>query len=132
VNTLQDNIVGGRCSTSFRLVWDPGFTLSFILVHLVDHRILMALCEEKKTLGREGCNIPIFGFTYLAVICDLMSLCQHDHRCKMMIAMISGNLEKLYGTQGIPFTIFHHQDHFHIVLSWFYGIPTTFVILGYY
>jgi hypothetical protein len=24
VSTLQDNIVGDRCSTSFRLVWDPG------------------------------------------------------------------------------------------------------------
>jgi hypothetical protein len=32
VSTLQDNIVGGRCSTSFRLVWDLGIIISFSLV----------------------------------------------------------------------------------------------------
>jgi hypothetical protein len=112
VSTLQDNIVGGRCSMSFRLVWDPGITLSFSLVQLVDHRILMALLEDKQTLGREDCNVPIFGFPCLAVRGDLMSLCQLDQRSKMRITVSSGNLEELYGAQASPFTIFHHQDHF--------------------
>jgi hypothetical protein len=131
VSTLQENFVVGRCSMSF-LVWDPRITLSFILVHLVDHRILMEFLEEKKNLGREDCNVPIFGFPYLAVRCDIVSLCQPDQRIKMTITMRSGNLEELYGTQAIPFTMFHHQHHFCIVFSWFCGIPMIFIILGYY
>jgi hypothetical protein len=47
VSTLQDNIVGGQCSTSFRLVWDPGITPSFSLVHLVEHGVVMTLREDK-------------------------------------------------------------------------------------
>jgi hypothetical protein len=78
VSTLQDNIVGSRCSTSFRLVWDPGITLSLSLVRLIDHRVLMEFLEDKKTLGKEDCNVPIFGFHCLAVKGDLMSLCQPD------------------------------------------------------
>jgi hypothetical protein len=31
----------------------------------------------------------------------------------------SGKLEELYEAQPSPFTLFHHQDHFHIVRSWF-------------
>jgi hypothetical protein len=30
--TLQGSIVGGRCSASFILVWDPGIIISFGLV----------------------------------------------------------------------------------------------------
>jgi hypothetical protein len=61
-----------------------------------------------------------------------MSLCQPDQRSKMRITMRSGNLEDLYGSQSSPLTIFHHQDHFLTVFSWFYGIPTISIILGYY
>jgi hypothetical protein len=56
VSTLQDNTVGGRYSTSFRLVWDSGITLSFSLVQLVDHRIMMASLEDKvqTNFGKGG------------------------------------------------------------------------------
>jgi hypothetical protein len=46
VSTLPNSIVGGRCSTSFRLVWDLGITLNFSLVQLVDHRVVMAFLED--------------------------------------------------------------------------------------
>jgi hypothetical protein len=92
----------------------------------------MALLEDKQSLGREDCNVPIFGFPCLAVRGDFMSLCQPDQRSKMRITVSSGNLEELYGAQASPFTIFHHQDHFHTVRFWFRGIPTISVILGYY
>ena len=108
VSTLQDNIVGGQCSTSFRLVWDPGITLNFNLVQLVDHRVVMALFEDKQSLGRKDYNLTIFGFPYPTVKGDLMSLCQPDWRSKMRIIVSSGNLEELYGAQASPFTIFHH------------------------
>jgi hypothetical protein len=78
MSTLQDNIVGNRCSTSFRLVWDPRITLNFGLVQPIDHRVVMALLEDKQSLGREDCNVPIFGFPLLAVRGDFMSLCQPD------------------------------------------------------
>jgi hypothetical protein len=42
--------------------------------------------------------------------------------------MISEGLSELYEAQPIPFTIFHHPDHFRIVRSWFRGIPTILVI----
>jgi hypothetical protein len=29
ISTLQDSIVGGKCSTSFRIVWDLGIIISF-------------------------------------------------------------------------------------------------------
>jgi hypothetical protein len=31
VSTLQGSIVGGRCSASFILVWDPGIIINFSL-----------------------------------------------------------------------------------------------------
>jgi hypothetical protein len=88
--------VGNRCSTYFRLVWDPGITLSFNLVQLVDHRIVMALLEEKQYLGREDCNVPIFGFPYSEVVDDLMGLCQPDQRGNLRLTMNSRSLEELY------------------------------------
>jgi hypothetical protein len=70
--------VGGRCSTSLRLVWDSRITLSFSLVQLVDHGVVMALLEDKQSLGSDNYNDPIFGFPYFAVVNDLMGLCQPD------------------------------------------------------
>jgi hypothetical protein len=46
--------------------------------------------------------------------------------------MNSNDLEGLYGAHTSPFTIFHQQDHFRTVHSWFRGILTISVILGYY
>jgi hypothetical protein len=80
VSTLHDSIVGGRCSTYFRLVWDPLITLGFILVQVVDHRVVMEFLEDRKSLGREDCNVPIFGFPYSAVVYDPMGLCHPDQR----------------------------------------------------
>jgi hypothetical protein len=50
----------------------------------------------------------------------------------MRLTVSSGILEELYGAQASPFAIIHHHDHFRIVLSWFCGVPTISVILGYY
>jgi hypothetical protein len=52
--------------------------LIFNLVQLVDHRVMMALLEDKKYLGRTNCNVPIFGFPYIAFVDELMGLCQPD------------------------------------------------------
>jgi hypothetical protein len=60
VSTLQDNIVGGRCSTSFRMVWDPGIIISFSWVQLVVPMGVMALLEDKQSLGREDLSCPHF------------------------------------------------------------------------
>jgi hypothetical protein len=67
VSTLQDNIMGNRFSMSFRLVWDPGITLNFSLVQLVDHMVEVALIEDKQYLVREDCNVSIFRFPYYVV-----------------------------------------------------------------
>jgi hypothetical protein len=75
--------VSGRCSTSFRLVWDPGIILSFSLIHLVDYRVVMELLEDKQSLGMEDCNVPIFGFPYSAVVDDVTSC-----SCKNMLLTI--------------------------------------------
>jgi hypothetical protein len=60
LNTLQDSIVGSRCSTSFRLVWDPGIIISFSLVQLMECQVMMALIEDKQSLGREDLSCPHF------------------------------------------------------------------------
>jgi hypothetical protein len=61
-----------------------------------------------------------------------MGLCQPDHRGKLRLTVSSGGLEELYEAQPSPFIIFHHQDHFHIVRSWFRGIPTIPINWEYY
>jgi hypothetical protein len=76
VSTLQDNIVAGMCSIYFKLVWDPCIIFSFSLVQLMEHQVMMALLEDKQSLGREHCNVPIFGFPCFTVGGDLMSLCE--------------------------------------------------------
>jgi hypothetical protein len=37
---------------------------------------MMALLEDKQSLGREDCNVPSFGFPCFIVGGDLMGLCQ--------------------------------------------------------
>jgi hypothetical protein len=56
----------------------------------------MALLEDKQYLGREDCNFSIFGFLYLAIRGNLVSLCQPDQKSKMRLTVSSDNLE-LYG-----------------------------------
>jgi hypothetical protein len=50
----------------------------------------------------------------------------------MSLIVSSRNLEELYGAEASPFTIFHHQDCFHTLRSWFRGIQMISIILGYY
>jgi hypothetical protein len=66
-STLQNNTLSRGCFTSYILVLDLGITLSLSLVQLVDHMVEVELLEDKRSLGREECNVPIFGFPYYAV-----------------------------------------------------------------
>jgi hypothetical protein len=93
---------------------------------------VVALLEDKQSLGREDSNVPIFGFLCFVVRGDLVSLCQLGQRSKTRLTVSSGNLEELYGAQASPFAIFHHRDHFCMVRSWFRGVPTISVILVYH
>jgi hypothetical protein len=71
----------------------------------------MELLEDKKSLGREDCNVPIFKFPCSTIGNDFMSLCQLDQRGNLMLPMRSKGLEELYDTQPYSFIIFHHQYH---------------------
>jgi hypothetical protein len=90
--------------------------------------VVMVLLEDKQSLGREDCDVPIFGFPCFAVGGDLWGLCQPDQRVKWRLTVSSEGLRELYEAQPSPFTIFHHQDHFRTVRSWFHGIPTIPII----
>jgi hypothetical protein len=68
--------MGGRCSMSFRLVWDLRIILNFSLVQLFDRMVKVALLEDKQYPGREDCNVPIFIFPYYAVRVTSRSLSQ--------------------------------------------------------
>jgi hypothetical protein len=48
----------------WRSVWDPGIMLSFSWVQFVEYQVVMALLEDKQSLGREDYHVPIFGFPY--------------------------------------------------------------------
>jgi hypothetical protein len=61
-----------------------------------------------------------------------MGLCKFDQRSKMRITISLGNFEELYGAQD------SHSPYFIIGIistqsgSWFCGISTISIILGYY
>jgi hypothetical protein len=134
VRTLPDHALSRGYFTSSRVVWDPGIIFSFSLAQSMERQVVMALLEDKQSLGREDCNVPILGFPCSTIRGNLVSLCQPGHRSKVRLTMSSSNLEELYGAQASPFAILHHQDHFHIVRSWFHGVPTIsliLVIIGY-
>jgi hypothetical protein len=97
--------------------WDPGIIFRFNLVQLMEHEVVMALLEDKKSLGREDCNVLIFGFPIFTVGGNLMGLCHLGQRGKWRLKVGSGKLEELYEAQPSPFTLFHHHDHFCIVRS---------------
>jgi hypothetical protein len=44
-----------------------------------------------------------------------MDLCYPGQRGKGRLTVGSRELEELYEAHPSPFTLFHHQDHFHIV-----------------
>jgi hypothetical protein len=74
------------------------------------------------------CNVPIFlDSPVLQFEDDFRGLCQSGQRGEVMLPASSEGLEELYKNQPSPFIIFHHQDHFRIVRSWFCVIPTISV-----
>jgi hypothetical protein len=73
------------CFTSFTLVWDPGIILNFSLVQSVDCNIVMALFEDNQSLGREDCNVPIFGVYFSIIGGDFMGLCLPGQRGNLML-----------------------------------------------
>jgi hypothetical protein len=96
VSTLQDNFLRRGCFTSSRLVWDPGIILDFSLVNHVDRKVVMELFEDKQSLGREECNVPIFGFFFSASGDEFTGLCQPNQRGNLMFTVSSDGLEELY------------------------------------
>jgi hypothetical protein len=123
VSTLQDNALSRGCFTSSRLVWDPGIILNFSLVQLVDHKVVMALLEDKQSLGREDCNVPIFGFSCSASGDEFWGLCQPDQRGNLILPVSSDGLEELYDAFNCysssgsllcsQFSVPRHFDHSH-------------------
>jgi hypothetical protein len=61
-----------------------------------------------------------------------MGLFHPSQRGKWRLIGGSSELEELYEAHPSPFTLFHHQDHFHTVRSWFHGILVIPVNQGYY
>jgi len=118
-STLQNSALRKECFKSSKLVWDPGIILSFSLVHPVDRKVVMALLDDKKYLGREECNVPICGFSFSTIEDDFLGFCQFNQRGNLMLLVDSKGLEDLYDAQRAYFVIFHHQDHSYIVIFQF-------------
>jgi hypothetical protein len=90
VSTLSDHALSGGCFTSSKVVWDPSIIFSFSMVQLMEHQVVVALLEDKQSLGREDCNVPIFGFPCSTVRGDLVSLCHPGQRSKTRLTVSSG------------------------------------------
>jgi hypothetical protein len=114
VSTLLDSALRKGCFTSSRLVWDLGIILNFSLVQLVDRRVVMALLEDKQSLVREDCNIPIFGFSDFAIGDEFFGLCKPDQKVNLMLPLSSDGFQETYVAQPGPFIIFHHWDHSYV------------------
>jgi hypothetical protein len=67
-----DHTLSGGCLTSCRVVWDPGIIFSFSLVQLMERQVVMALLEDKKSLGREDFSCPHF---WVPLFCNGNDLC---------------------------------------------------------
>jgi hypothetical protein len=50
----------------------------------------MGLLEDKQSLGREDCHVPIFGFPYYAVRVTSGGLSQPSHRGETVISELGG------------------------------------------
>jgi len=50
---------------------------------------MMVFLEEKQSLGREDCDVPIFGCPCFAIGGDLRGLCQPNHRVKWRLTVSS-------------------------------------------
>jgi hypothetical protein len=58
--------------TSYRVVWDPGIIFSFSLDQSMEHQVMMALLEDKKSLGREDFSCPHF---WVSLFCSGRDFC---------------------------------------------------------
>ena len=79
------------------MVWDPRITLGFSLVQLVDRMVEVALLEDKQSLGRGDCNVPIFRFPYYAVRFTSGGLSQRGQRVETGSLVSPRGLEEFYG-----------------------------------
>jgi hypothetical protein len=75
VNTFSDHVLSEGFFTYSRVVWDLGIIFNFIRVQQMEHQVVVEFLEDKKYLGREECNVPIFGFPYFVVGGNLLGLC---------------------------------------------------------
>jgi hypothetical protein len=106
------------------------FSISW--VQLAEYQSLMELLEDKQSLRREDCNVPIFGFPYYAVRFTSGGLSPPGQRGETMTSERSEGLEEFCGAQLGLFTFIHHRDPFCTTCLWFHCIPTISVILSYY
>ena len=94
------------CFRSSRLVWDPRIILNFNLVQLVDRKVVMALLEDKQSLGREDCNVPIFGFPYYATRVTSGGLSQLGQRGETRSSVSPKGLEDFMGPSLVYLPVF--------------------------
>jgi hypothetical protein len=91
----------------------------------------MGLLEDNKSLGREDCHFPIFGFPYNAVRVTSRGLSYPSQRGETMSLVISKGLDEFYGENLSLFTIIHHKDPLCTTCSWLCCIPAIFIKHGY-
>jgi hypothetical protein len=114
-STLRDHVLRGEYFTSPKWIWDTG----------IIHSLIQLLLKDKQYSSREDCNVPIFGFPYVAIW-------EAGQSSRLGIIGSSGNFEEFYGAQLTLFIIFHHRDPLCTTCPWFHCISTIFIILGYY
>ena len=86
----------------------------------------MEFLEDKQSLGREDCNVPIFEFPYYAFRVTSGGLIHTIHMSDTRSSVNLKHLEEFYGAKIGVFTKIHHQDHFYMACSWFCGILSRF------
>ena len=59
----------------------------------------MGLLEDKQSLGREDCHVPIFGFPYYVVRVTLGGSSQPSQRGETMSPVSLEGLDEFYGAQ---------------------------------
>jgi hypothetical protein len=63
------------------MVWDPGIIFSFSLEQSMEHQVMMALLEDKQSLGREDLSCPHFWVPLFCSRRDFVA-CQWRKKCK--------------------------------------------------
>ena len=106
-----------------RIVWDPGIHLD----QLVERQHAMALLEGKQFWGGEPIMSPNFGLPGEVVWRVFQSLCQPGYRRKITPLVGPEGFRGVLWVRQASLTIFHHQDQFHMVCTWFHCIPVNSV-----